>query len=478
MLWACLHFPELPLDSVRPDGVAREVAAVLTDGSLRNPRIVLCNAAARAAGVRVGQTVAAARALHAQLPAWPRDTEAEKHRLALLADWAYRFSATVSLAPPRSLLVEVGASLTLFSGWPRLERRLREELDQWGMQWRMAAAPVAAGAQVLAANGIEVMLGSELHLLRELQDISVSRCGLANETSRALEAMGLTQLGAVFALPRAELTRRIGPPALAHLDRLRGWLPQALVSYQPPTRYARRIEFDYRIGQVQALLFPLQRMLRDFALFLIARDGGVQRFDLLLEHERGASTRIPIGLLTPQRDAGALLELARARLERIELVDTVSAMSLLADDLPTLCPLHVDLFDDTRRGALDWPALVERLRARLGDEALHGIGAVADHRPARAWRERTPALSKSAKGTAAPMPTRGARPFWLLHREIPLHQAPAQILAGPERIESGWWDGDDQRRDYYVVRTRQGQRAWAYVAAGATQGWMLHGWFA
>ncbi|MEO8010815.1 MAG: DNA polymerase Y family protein, partial [Dokdonella sp.] len=127
---------------------------------------------------------------------------------------------------------------------------------------------------------------------------------------------------------------------------------------------------------------------------------------------------------------------------------------------------------------LDWPALIERLRARLGDEALHGLGAVADHRPARAWRERAPAASKTTKGSVAPAVACGARPFWLLHREIPLRQEPAQILAGPERIESGWWDGDDQRRDYYVVRTRQGQRAWAYVAAGATQGWMLHGWFA
>lgn len=478
MLWACLQFPELPLDAVRPQALAREAAAVLTDGSLRNPRIVMVNEAARAAGVRVGQSLAAARAMHALLPAWPRDTEAEKHRLAILADWAYRFSATISLAPPRSLLIEIGASLTLFGGWPRLERRLRSELDQWGPSWRLGVAPVAAGAQVLAANRDGLVLLSTPQLIRELAEIPVSNCGLAKETSSSLTAMGLSKLGALFRLPRIELTRRIGPSALAHLDRLRGLLPEALSSYQPPTRYARRIEFEYRITQVQALLFPLQRMLRDFALFLTARDGGVQRFDLVLEHERGASTRIPIGLLAPQRDAGVLLELARTRLERIELVDTVSAMSLCADDLPTLCPLHIDLFDDHRRGALDWPALVERLRARLGDEALHGISVVADHRPARAWREQVPSALHAKGTTNRPAVAAGLRPFWLLPREIPLGLPPAQVLAGPERIESGWWDGDDQRRDYYIVRTRHGQRAWAYVAAGATQGWMLHGWFA
>ncbi len=476
MLWLCLQFPELPLDAVRPDGFARESAAVLTDGSLRNPRIVLANAAARAHGVRPGQSLAAARALHARLPAWARDRDAEKQRLGVLADWAYRFSGTISLAPPRALLIEIGASLTLFGGWPRLERRLREELGQWGFRWRMAAAPVAAGARVLAANRDGLVLMSGPQLIRELEDISVLNCGLAKETSRNLTSMGLNRLGAVFALPRIELTRRLGPPALAHLDRLRGRLPEALAAYRPPTRYARRVEFDDPIGTMQALLFPLQRLLRDFAAFLVTRDGGVQRFELVLEHERGASMRIPVGLLAPQHDATALFELARARLERIDLAAAVSALSLCADDLPPLCPLHVDLFDERRRGALDWPVLAERLRARLGDDALHGMAAVADHRPGRAWRSRTPA---AARATPEPVSiAHGARPFWLLAREIPLRPEPVEILAGPERIESGWWDGEDQRRDYYIVRTRLGQRAWAYLGVGASAGWMLHGWFA
>jgi protein ImuB len=53
-----------------------------------------------------------------------------------------------------------------------------------------------------------------------------------------------------------------------------------------------------------------------------------------------------------------------------------------------------------------------------------------------------------------------------------------QVLAGPERIETGWWDGGDIRRDYYVVRTSQGQCAWVFCAPGEQGNWMLHGWFA
>ena len=69
------------------------------------------------------------------------------------------------------------------------------------------------------------------------------------------------------------------------------------------------------------------------------------------------------------------------------------------------------------------------------------------------------------------------RPLWLLHRAQPLAGI-AEVLAGPERIESGWWDGGDVRRDYYVVRLASGQRAWVFHATGGDGGWMLHGWFA
>jgi protein ImuB len=53
-----------------------------------------------------------------------------------------------------------------------------------------------------------------------------------------------------------------------------------------------------------------------------------------------------------------------------------------------------------------------------------------------------------------------------------------QIVSGPERLESGWWDGEDARRDYYVLETSQGQRAWAFAPVGERGNWMLHGWFA
>jgi protein ImuB len=487
MLWACLHFPELPLDAVRPADCARDSAAALMDGPLRHPRIVLANAAARAAGVKPGQSLAAARALLPQLLAWRRDPGAEQQWLTTFADWAYRYSAEVSLAPPRALLLEVGASLRLFEGWETLERRLRCDLAQFGCSYRLVAAPVAAGARVLAVVADGIALSNTQQMIHALGDISVSHCGLEKKTSSILLATGLRRLKQVFALPRAELTRRIGPEALLYLDRMRGLVAEAWLAHHPAPRYLRRLEFDYRIDTVQGLLFPLQRLLRELSVFLIARDGGVQSFDLLLEHERGANTRLTVGLLVAQRDPASLLELARSRLERIELVAPVYALNLIAENLPSLRPVHADLFESNPKETLNWPMLVERARARLGDEAIRSVAAVADHRPAYAWRHQTlektepaaprPSCRTSARDASTRVLPTGRRPLWLLPKPIPLRQEPKRIISGPERIESGWWDVD-QRHDYYVIETRDGRQAWAFVAVGATANWMLHGWFA
>ena len=52
-----------------------------------------------------------------------------------------------------------------------------------------------------------------------------------------------------------------------------------------------------------------------------------------------------------------------------------------------------------------------------------------------------------------------------------------QIVAGPERIEGGWWDTGDVQRDYYVVHLSNGANLWVYQDLGERGGWYLHGFW-
>jgi protein ImuB len=50
-------------------------------------------------------------------------------------------------------------------------------------------------------------------------------------------------------------------------------------------------------------------------------------------------------------------------------------------------------------------------------------------------------------------------------------------LRGLERVESGWWDGADVARDYFLAETPGGERLWVYRDR-RSRDWFLHGLFA
>jgi len=108
---------------------------------------------------------------------------------------------------------------------------------------------------------------------------------------------------------------------------------------------------------------------------------------------------------------------------------------------------------------------------------VKGIMLLADPLPERAWREVSPGEGAGAGGECGAL--------WLLSEPLPLelrgggpwHGGRLEIGPEPQRIESGWWHGPDQARDYYVARTPSGERLWVYRERRSPGRWLLHGIF-
>ena len=154
---------------------------------------------------------------------------------------------------------------------------------------------------------------------------------------------------------------------------------------------------------------------------------------------------------------------------------------------------------DRRQSGAGVPQLIERLRARLGAEAVYGICLVPEHRPERAWCVAEPSAPAAKRNRGRSKPGSGPgwpseRPLWLLAEPQPLggdeqpsFEGVLELEQGPERIESGWWDGRDVQRDYYIARNPAGVRLWVFRdrdrASGAkgdsssVRRWFLHGVF-
>ena len=474
--WLALYLPNLPLEAL-----TRALATPEPQAVAEQHRIVACDGKAAARGVRPGLSTAAASALARELVIHPRNPAEETECLLGLAGWAAQCTPSVALEFPDGLALEVSGSLKLFRGLARIAASLRDGCARMGFTAIVAAAPTARGASWLAHAGSEAPVADPAALEGALAGLPVRVMTGDDAAREALAAIGATHVGDVIALPRGGLARRFGPQLLDDLDRALGRAPDPRTFFTPPAEFRARLELPAEVTQTEALLFAVKRLFVLLEGFLAARAGGVQRLALRLFHRETKFTEVPIGLVAPARDAAHFTLLARERLGGLALPEAVRAIALDAGDVVPLAGEALALFDDGASSPGDWKKLVERLRARLGGTAVHYLAAAEEHRPERASLE-------CASGARAPAPDAGAdrftqRPFWLLPAPQPLgeidgHGDSLKLLAGPERIESGWWDGGDVARDYFVAETADRTLVWVYRERRAPGGWFLHGLFA
>src|SRR5690606_24955546 len=109
----------------------------------------------------------------------------------LLAAWAYQYSSQVATCFDNAVGPESAASLGLFGPWPLFERRLRADLEALGVAHRIAVAPNARAAWVLAGMHDGVAIVHEATLDTALKRIPVSRARLDHDTNNPAHARAL-----------------------------------------------------------------------------------------------------------------------------------------------------------------------------------------------------------------------------------------------------------------------------------------------
>ena len=376
--------------------------------------------------------------------------------LEAIAAWACQFTPRVSLEPPQGLLLEVQGSLRLFGGLDALRSKLELGLGAIGQPARLATATTARAALWFS----------------RCEEKQIDRIPLAaaceGEPLSFLQSIGIATLGALMRLPREGLARRCGQRLLDDLDRALGRLPEAREFFTPPPSFAAKLELPAEVVHAEALLFGARRLLAQLEGLLIARQAGIHAFALVMAHAEGES-RLEVRLASAARETERLARVLQERLAQLNLVRPVEALRLEAGSFVPLHARSVAMFGDAGAEAEDWAQLLERLRARLGHEAVHGLAPHPDHRPEHAWRRVEPG-EWDPREFRAP----GPRPLWLLEPRA-IAENSFELLAGPERIESGWWDGDDASRDYFVARMANAALGWVFRER---EGWFLHGLFA
>jgi protein ImuB len=489
VLWLALHFPLLPLEALP---LRQSPSAVVARG-----RVQVGDAEAMAAGVCAGQKLSTALGLQPGLSVFERCEAREKQALENLACWAGRFTPTISMVSPESLLLEIGGCLRLFGGAEAIITAVLAGCAEQSYSTRWAVAPTPLGAGWLARFGANRINPEPAAMHSALAALPCAVPGWPDEVTNRLESFGLQRLGDLRQLPGAGLRRRIGNGPVDDLLRAWGDLPDPQKSFVFPESFAIAIELPSRVEHAEALVFAGQRLFAALAGWLHGRQLLVRRCSLQLTHDDGPPTSLALNFAEPAADEGRFVRLLREHLSRLHLTAPVEALRLQADELVAKPGASAHLFEQATAGE-GTLACLERLRARLGEGAVQALGEMADYRPecATGMREvdfnfgrffrSTVETQKTGKSAAESHPS---RPLWLLptpqalaeRAGSPQWHGPLKLLSRAERLESGWWDeGEggatgDVRRDYFVARNPLGQWAWVFRNA---DGWFLHGLFA
>ena len=513
MLWLALHLPLLSLEAfcaTLPPGAPRRPVALIGQ-----QRIIAVDSAAAEAGIRPGMKRATALALTADLLLADGQAARDAAALQAVAHAALAFTPAVTLHDTQTVLLEVQGSLRLFGGLAALHRRLLDALAPLGHRLQTAAAPTALGAALLS-QWHPVDRGDPVHggharslpaLQRLLADAPVWMLGPGREHWEALQGMGLHTLSDLRQLPRAGLARRFGAGLLDDLDRALGLQPDPRSWLALPAVFDSRLELFASAETSEQVLAGAAVLLARLVAWAQARQARVSAFTLRMRHERqrrvtGPATELHVELAVPASDADHLQSLLRERLGRCTLAAPTLELQLHCHRLVAGPAPSGELFPTRANQDEGLLRLLERLRARLGDEQVQRLEPVADHRPERASRtvptqgvaparREGPAAVAARTAAAAAPALPHHRPAWLLPEPLPLAERgdlpllegrPLQLLSGPERIEAGWWDGQPAVRDYFIALAEDGSLVWVWrgrlPAAPGDAAWFLQGRFA
>ncbi len=489
MLWLCLRFPLLPLESITRSNTHQPIAVT------EQQRVHNCNPAATAQGINAQMPATMATTLCPQLKIIERSVKSEQNALKTLAYWSYNFTPAVTLLPPDSLVLEVQGSLKLFHGLHNLLSHIQKGLEAQGYTCAKGLGPTPKSAFLLtysnacSENHFDDTTGSfqqRLAFEQPLEELPLNILPCSNALKTKFQRTGFYCLKDILSLPAAAVGKRYGKDFLCYLQQITGQLPDPQQAIELPRYFSGELHFPNGLATADMLVFPMKRLLQSLCGYLRGRQLHCSRLVWQLHQHDHSSESIAVSLAKPQNNFTHFLSLSRLQLESITLRSPLETLALQASDLHLAHCQTSSLFEnqpsvDGHTATTHINELLDRLIVRLGSDSVSGLALQDSHIPEQAWQATAPLGSLPTTSNTENFPVN--RPTWLLQQPIPIQvrqqhlywRGRLQLLQGPERIEGNWWH-TPVCRDYFIARHEHGATYWIYHDRLSDQ-WFMHGIF-
>lgn len=522
MLWLAAHYPQWALQYFYYRNELEQSTAVL----LYEPKSLLVlalDSQSEQAGVKLGMSLSTAQSLMPSAMLVEFDASMSQQASDWLCQWSYEFSARVvplrcSLTNedqrktsktkfdvdefvPNTLLLEVSSMALIFNGIDKLIEQYRQRATALGLEVSLALSKTPLAAQLLACDismrSQQARLTAEVFspndylnadkTLQLLNQLPIALLPLSDFLKQSLHDIGIKSFASLSALPDKDLGRRFGAKLLQLLARISGRLPQPLSYFELEESYQQKLTLLHEVESMQRIVFPLGRMLKEMTSYLQLRQLAIQKLKLSLIYRDNDRSQLDIVIHYPfaEHRSDSLLSLCRMQLERVTLYQPVVEMVIHVDKFVPIAVNHDCWFGQQKaaQGQRSEKALrlMALLEARLGKGKVKGLQATSAHLPEESWMatdlsvtaKRQQTLPEAASGSSA-LCAGACRPSWLLTTPELIAVENIELLKGPERLQTLWWQEPQICRDYYVASHYQGGLCWVFREDNR---FFLQGWF-
>jgi protein ImuB len=418
-----------------------------------NVRLDAVSVSARRCGVRAGQTIAEARTLIAGFEVERLQPIAMERALAVIAEVALGFGATVSLRLPDTVWVDVSGSHHLFGGEVTLVDELVERVRALGHAVRVAVARGPELGRAMARWAPPNAAGQNAHFVPDegaaecVSSLPVVSLPLSEECQGFLVRLGVLTLGDLAALPRASLATRLEGEVGRALDLALGRDATPLVPYQPPETLLEELSFEHGVDGSEPLLFALRGIAARLAARLAGRGLAAEKLVLELELDpsiarlRGVKekTKLAFSLSSPLQREDELRRIVSSRLERTRLPAPTVGVRLIAPVVVSATARQLELGAALSSGtdvAQELPLVIGEIAADVG-EARVGVLKILDSHRLEARSVIAPALPpKPGPGAPRKAPRRGPGPRSATPLSVHVSGAPLEVVEGMSAEET------------------------------------------
>jgi protein ImuB len=470
-LYACLYAREFPAQAMlRLRPALRPQPVALLQGE--PPRQFVCarNTRAAALGVTVGMT-------RAELDVFPSVTlltravlEESSARAALLQT-AGQFSPRVELIIPDPspnpendtcfcAILDIAGTDKLFGPPDKLAKKLLASVRALGIQ-----AAVVVSRNIDAAICLTRSLPVKFAIIptgeeaKTLAPLPLSVLPLTLDHAETITRWGISTLGALAALPEKELIARLGQPGARLRQLARGEAPHLLVPAPPAFILEERMELDSPVELLDSLLFVLGVLLDHLIARATAHILALAAVTVTLALERGSTHTRTVRPALPNNDRRLWLKLLHLDLQAHPPSAAIFALTVTAEPGST-SKVQLGLFTPQLPEPSRLDVTLARIRSIVGD-ANAGRPVLEDSHQPEAFRVApfvipppsisTPAAIRAPRGRSRGAVRRLRPPELVL---VTLHQRrPAafvfrnqrylvQQTYGPWFSSGNWWGAE------------------------------------